>query len=40
MLGIEKVPAVISLGVTILLLASGILYSLWKSRGEQGVGRA
>jgi tellurite resistance protein TerC len=38
MLGIEKVPAVISLGVTILLLASGILYSLWKSRDQVGRG--
>lgn len=33
-LGIEKIPAVISLSVTVILLASGICYSLWKSRGD------
>lgn len=37
-MGIDKIPAVISLSVTVLLLASGIVYSLWKSRGEQGKG--
>lgn len=34
-LGSGKVPPVISLGVTFLLIASGILYSLWKTRGSE-----
>lgn len=35
-LGIEKFPAVISLTVTITLIMSGIVYSLWKTRGRIG----
>lgn len=31
-LGIDKVPAVVSLGVTVGILASGILFSLWRTR--------
>ena len=31
-LGIEKIPAVISLSVTVILIISGIVYSLYKSR--------
>jgi tellurite resistance protein TerC len=33
MLGIAKVPPSISLGVTFGLIAIGIVYSLWKTRG-------
>lgn len=33
MLGIAKVPPAVSLGVTFALLAAGIAYSLWKTRG-------
>jgi tellurite resistance protein TerC len=35
MLGIAKVPPMISLGVTFALLISGIVYSLWRTRGEE-----
>jgi tellurite resistance protein TerC len=31
-----KLDPVISLGVTLGILAGGILYSLWKTRGEEG----
>jgi tellurite resistance protein TerC len=31
-LGVEKVPPLISLGVTLAILAAGILWSLWKTR--------
>ena len=34
-LGGEKFPPVLSLGVTFALILGGILYSLWKTRGEQ-----
>lgn len=34
MLGIAKVPPVISLGATFAILAAGIGYSLWRTRGE------
>lgn len=34
LLGIDKIPAAISLGVTFALLGGGVLVSLWKSRGE------
>lgn len=34
MLGIAKVPPSISLGVTFGLIAVGIVYSLWKTRGD------
>jgi tellurite resistance protein TerC len=34
MLGIAKIPASISLGVTFGLIAVGVAYSLWKTRGE------
>ncbi|MEZ5721351.1 MAG: hypothetical protein R3D59_06590 [Paracoccaceae bacterium] len=32
LLGIEKVPAVLSLGVTALLLGGGVALSLWQTR--------
>ncbi|MFO1147072.1 MAG: TerC family protein [Alsobacter sp.] len=35
MLGIAKVPPAISLGATFAILAAGIFYSLWKTRGEE-----
>ena len=33
MLGIAKIPPALSLGVTVALLAAGVGYSLWKTRG-------
>lgn len=33
-----KVPAMLSLGVTLGLIISGILYSLWKTRGDDSEG--
>lgn len=33
---VGKIPAVISLSVTVGLLAGGVLYSLWKTRNEPG----
>ncbi|MFM9977791.1 MAG: TerC family protein [Sphingomonadaceae bacterium] len=35
-LGGDKFPPVVSLGVTVALIAGGIIYSLWKTRGEPG----
>jgi tellurite resistance protein TerC len=35
MLGIAKIPPVLSLGVTVVLLASGIIGSLWATRDEK-----
>jgi len=35
LLGMEKFPASISLGVTISLLAAGVVYSLYKTRGQK-----
>ncbi len=35
MLGIAKIPPAISLGVTVAILAAGIGWSLWKTRGGQ-----
>ncbi len=32
-LGGDKFPPLLSLGVTAALIASGIVYSLWKTRG-------
>ena len=32
LLGIEKFPATLSLGVTFAILAAGIAYSLWRTR--------
>ena len=37
LLGIEKVPAVISLGVTATLLIGGIALSLWQTRKVEPV---
>jgi len=37
LLGIEKVPAVVSLGVTFTLLISGVVWSLYKTRATAGV---
>jgi len=34
MLGLAKIPAPISLGVTFAILAAGVGWSLWKTRGE------
>ena len=34
MLGLAKIPPVVSLGVTVALLAAGVGYSLWKTRGS------
>ncbi|MBO6678707.1 TerC family protein [Parvibaculum sp.] len=34
LLGIEKIPPALSLGVTLALLTGGICYSLWKTRAE------
>jgi tellurite resistance protein TerC len=33
-LGLEKVPASISLGVTMAILVGGVVVSLWRTRGE------
>jgi tellurite resistance protein TerC len=33
--GLAKIPAPISLGVTFGILATGVLWSLWKTRGEE-----
>lgn len=38
MMGWHEFPASVSLGVTIALLASGIVYSLYKTRGESHTG--
>ena len=38
MLGIAKVPALFSLGVTFSILAAGMLFSLWKTRDARGAG--
>jgi len=35
MLGIAKIPPALSLGVTVVLLASGIFGSMWATRGEK-----
>jgi tellurite resistance protein TerC len=34
MLGLAKIPASVSLGVTLAILAAGVFYSLWKTRGD------
>ena len=34
-MGIEKVPPAISLGVTFVILAAGIAWSLIKTRGDK-----
>ena len=34
LLGGEKFPPVMSLGITFALIATGIFYSLWKTRDE------
>ncbi len=34
MLGIAKVPPSISLGVTFALIGAGVIYSLWRTRGD------
>jgi tellurite resistance protein TerC len=36
LLDLEKIPAVVSLGVTLSLLGGGVLYSLYKTRQESG----
>jgi tellurite resistance protein TerC len=37
LLGIEKIPPALSLGITFSILAAGVLWSLWRTR-EQGAG--
>jgi tellurite resistance protein TerC len=39
MLGLAKIPAPVSLGVTFAILASGIVWSLWKTRGDESEAR-
>jgi tellurite resistance protein TerC len=34
LLGLEKFPANLSLGVTFAILGAGVVFSLWKTRGE------
>jgi tellurite resistance protein TerC len=34
LLGLEKFPANLSLGITFAILAAGVLFSLWKTRGD------
>jgi len=36
MLGLAKIPPVVSLTVTFGILTTGVLWSLWKTRGESG----
>jgi tellurite resistance protein TerC len=36
MLGLAKIPASFSLGVTVAILATGIVYSLWATRNQRG----
>lgn len=33
-IGADKFPPVLSLGITFVILATGVFYSLWKTRGE------
>jgi tellurite resistance protein TerC len=40
MLGIAKIPPVLSLGVTVVLLASGIIGSLWATRNDRAIEKA
>ncbi len=35
LLGLEKFPAALSLGVTLAIIAAGILYSLWRTRDRE-----
>lgn len=36
LMGIDKIPPAVSLGVTFAILVSGVVYSLWKTRGHGG----
>jgi tellurite resistance protein TerC len=36
LLGIEKTPPVVSLSVTAAILATGVVWSLWRTRAEAG----
>ncbi len=36
LMGIDKIPPAVSLGVTFAILVSGVVYSLWKTRGHDG----
>lgn len=40
MLGLAKVPPSLSLGITFAILAAGVLWSLWKTRGAVDANRA
>jgi len=39
MLGLAKIPPVISLGVTLAILAAGVIGSLWATRNKPGAGQ-
>lgn len=39
-MGWEKFPPTWGLGITVAILASGILFSLWKTRGQEGSAKA
>ena len=34
LLGLEKIPPAVSLGVTFAILAAGVVWSLWKTGGK------
>ena len=34
LLGLDKIPPLISLGATFAILAAGVVWSLWKTRGQ------
>lgn len=35
LMGWDKFPPAISLGITVGILSSGVIYSLWKTRGQK-----
>ena len=37
---VGKIPSVVSLGVTLGLIAGGVLVSLWKTRGQDAAAAA
>jgi tellurite resistance protein TerC len=39
-MGWDKFPPTWGLGITVAILASGILFSLWKTRGQQSIAKA
>ena len=38
-LGLAKIPPPMSLGITFAILAGGVAWSLWKTRGQEGLAR-